>query len=698
MDYQDFFRLSPEEFEAFCHDLFQEVLGHRLEVFGHGPDGGVDLRATLPDGGDLVVQCKHWWRAKGSDLVRHVDSRELAKVRALAPARYLLVTSADLSVHAKDRLYALLRPYVHSTADIYGVRELAAELARHPRVRRRHPALLGVPDAMERKELFERTRDLAEDVRASLRVLVPGYAFPDALSLLDQGHVCVVSGLPGFGKTTIAHGLADAYHQRGFEVLAVTETARQIDRWWDDDERQLFLYDDFLGRTPRDARGQDARHRLLRIVQDVERDASKRLVLTTREYVLAQARVDDELLHDAALDAVTVTLGHSTYDEEMRREIVRRHVAVAALPAEAAETATDPAFLTELARHPGFSPRSVASAVRAVAGGLVPAERLRDELRSAVDDPGLMWGRVLDRLDSAPADLFAVLFSFAEPTALTEVQRAWEALRRHAGRPADTQRFRRAKTVLDRTLIRASLTADASGDQRYALHDPAVTELAIRHLVPRDDVIVALLDSAPYFEQVEGVWDAIAALPSHRPSPLVVERLLAAVRRTWHAAPSRRLRSSPYFRVAVVAGLAESLPGGEVDALLTEVLRTLHVSFAYTPDDEDGGLPLVVQTLLEGEDPRRYDDALVAVLLPAIRAVAPDDEVSVDELATFADEHPLLPAAVRDAVDETVRTALDRALAAEPQDRALVNRLAAVAARRGLPLPAIPWLAQDPRA
>jgi len=42
----DFHTLSPMDFELLTCQLLREKLGLDLKAFGHGPDGGVDLRHT----------------------------------------------------------------------------------------------------------------------------------------------------------------------------------------------------------------------------------------------------------------------------------------------------------------------------------------------------------------------------------------------------------------------------------------------------------------------------------------------------------------------------------------------------------------------------------------------------------------------------------------------------------------------------
>jgi hypothetical protein len=70
----DFHTLSPIDFEQLVRDLLNAKLGIELKAFGHGPDGGVDLR-SLANGKKTVVQCKHYAGSTFSHLKQSQNPR-----------------------------------------------------------------------------------------------------------------------------------------------------------------------------------------------------------------------------------------------------------------------------------------------------------------------------------------------------------------------------------------------------------------------------------------------------------------------------------------------------------------------------------------------------------------------------------------------------------------------------------------------
>src|SRR6478672_12387892 len=86
----DFHTLSPMDFELLVRDLLQERLEIELQAFGHGPDGGVDLRSS-DNGKTTIVQCKHYRGSSFSDL-KTAAKKEKPKMDKMKPDDYYFVT------------------------------------------------------------------------------------------------------------------------------------------------------------------------------------------------------------------------------------------------------------------------------------------------------------------------------------------------------------------------------------------------------------------------------------------------------------------------------------------------------------------------------------------------------------------------------------------------------------------------------
>jgi Restriction endonuclease len=204
----NFASLTNGDFESLTRDLLQKVYGIRLESFKRGRDQGIDLRYQGPGGSLLVVQCKHYVNTPVPTLISKLKAEELPKIKLLQPQRYILATSLGLTPKNKDRILNLLSPYCRSRDDIYGRDDINGLLRDFPEVETSHIKLwLTSTPVMERilhSSIFNRTDAEVERIRSKLKLYVQNASFLEARKMLSEEHYCIISGIPGIGKTTLA--------------------------------------------------------------------------------------------------------------------------------------------------------------------------------------------------------------------------------------------------------------------------------------------------------------------------------------------------------------------------------------------------------------------------------------------------------------------------------------------------------------
>ena len=130
--------LSDYDFELVCRDVMSVVLGHRVETFARGRDGGIDLRYS--SGRTHVIgQAKHYLQSTYGDLLT-TTKKEGVKLDALSPkpTRYILFTTQSLTPGRKAELCKILHPYCKRQNDIYGVGEIEGLIADNPNIEENH--------------------------------------------------------------------------------------------------------------------------------------------------------------------------------------------------------------------------------------------------------------------------------------------------------------------------------------------------------------------------------------------------------------------------------------------------------------------------------------------------------------------------------------------------------------------------------
>nr|WP_253267930.1 restriction endonuclease [Streptomyces asoensis] len=544
MDSFELGRLTDHDFEVVCRDLFSDALGIPLEIFPRGRDRGVDLRHTGP-AGTTVVQCKHWPSATQKTLIRRLIKDELPKVRALAPDRYIVATTVGLTVDGKEELRSAFSPYVRGTGDLYGVDEIVAELLRRPDLVRRHFRLwlssTAVLQTVLNQDQYLRSSWLQKRLPGVADTFVPHEGFERAQQLLDTQRVCVIAGIPGVGKTTVALMLTAWLMGNGYEVHEITQDVDEIGTLWREGTRQVFLYDDFLGRTTLDAPlNKNEDNRLLSVIREIQETPGKALVMTTRDYLLEHARLrHDRLAAPDVSDAVSV-IRLTDLHRRVRGQILYNHVHHSSLPPDDKRRFADPKVWRPVVRHKNFNPRLVEETLRLSArqGQDVAAAMLEN-----LDDPRRVWERIVENeLTDEAVHMLEVLFTFRS-AGLDDLEDSWHRYRKEMDRTADGRTFRRALQLLDGTMI-------SVGQGRVAFHNPSIEDYVRFHLNAGRAHFSELLKALVHEEQVQRlvaaarIADGAAILARLREHESTVSTIVQAMgddveTRLWHEDESR---------------------------------------------------------------------------------------------------------------------------------------------------------------
>ncbi|MFD9040499.1 nSTAND3 domain-containing NTPase [Streptomyces bottropensis] len=504
VDLLDLQKLSDFDFESLCKDLFERILGVRLEIFTSGPDGGIDLRYLGPGKEKVIIQCKHWMKSGRNKLVKHLLEKELPKVRRLSPTRYILATTVEMTPAAKEKLAAAFQPHIARESDILGIDEITATLRDHPDIIRKHIRLwlndATILDAAISKNILTRSMHLADDVKDTLRTYVPSRNLRHAMQFVDKNHVVLLSGPPGVGKTTLAQVICAHYAGKGFELVEVSENVEDIYKVWDEKSPQLFIYDDFLGQSSLDDKlykNEDGR--LLSVMRRVRRDPNKRLVCTTRGYILEQARQRYERLDRENLDPLTFLVDLTTFTIEEKAQILYNHVHWSDWPTSIKQDFSHPETYRPIIRHKNFNPRALSNLFS------LPYDPDRGTPKSqavdALDDPMGLWRHIFDhQLSENERKILVLLFSMGSESSIASLEQAFLECK-----SGSVSNFRSSMKVLEGTFIKAA-AAPNRGHVEFA--NPSVNDFMLAKIANEGDLVQWVLRNPYSFDQVVHLWDA----------------------------------------------------------------------------------------------------------------------------------------------------------------------------------------------
>jgi hypothetical protein len=498
----DLARLTDFDFEAVCKDIFEAEFGFPLEIFSPGPDAGVDLRYLHPGSSQLIVQCKHWIRSPRSKLIEHIENVESVKVNKLRPDRYVLATSVELTKDAKDKIFKALTPYMKTPSDIYGRHEIDALLRKHEQIVRRHLRLwltsASVLASLLSKNILTRSHQLADELDSTLRTYAPNESHARAADLLEARHSCVIAGIPGIGKTTLAHVLCADYVSAGYELVEISADLEEANSLWDENVAQIFYYDDFLGQTAlEDKLGKNEDSRLLSFMRRVEGSPNKRFVLTTREYILAQARQRYEKLDRHRFDLRTCVIDLADYTYRTRGAILYNHIYVSDLSSEIKSRFADPRVYRPIIEHPNFNPRIVAATIAEAEFLSSDPEGVDQRILENLHSPQSVWSHIVNhQLREFDVHLLGLIYSFSRDVSLEDIQDLWVSL------DCNLRELRNSISILDGTMVR---TYRKPAKIFIGFHNPSVRDFMRDYLLDEWRSLLSLVAQFSHFEQIENI-------------------------------------------------------------------------------------------------------------------------------------------------------------------------------------------------
>jgi hypothetical protein len=485
--------LSDYDFELLIADLLGKDLGRRFETFPRGPDGGLDLRACVGNTGFHYVQCKHYTHSTFAQLKRKAQSEaEALKAAGAKPRRYTYVTSRRLTDANKRALVVALAPFARDERDVLGDDDVRALLRQHEAVERAHVKLWirssAQLDKIVNADVYARSQALIDDILGDLPRYVQTSSFSQAHALLAKHGVVIIAGPQGVGKTTLARLLLlDAMHT-GHTPHRVQSDVTEGWRLIKEDERQVFFFDDFLGRTKLfELVGKDTRD-LAEFIRYVRRSGCTRLILTTREHMLEQAKLEVEDLQWRTFGAEEYALTLDSYSRLERAHIFYNHVYFSnAIDQTAKSDLLERRNYLQVIDHPSYAPRLIEWMTGLSGHTLSPAER-RDFSGfciSVLDHPTRLWSHVY-RHGVGPTDL----------------EMAYQSATRQSDLPAGRSVFEAALRIIQDSFVRLRSMGLGAGPDYVSVLNPSLIDFLKEQLLDDPREIVTALAGAWFFEQV----------------------------------------------------------------------------------------------------------------------------------------------------------------------------------------------------
>ena len=389
----DFSQLNDKEFEVLSTDLLSLEVGKRIERFKPGKDAGVDGRFFSNDGLEIVIQCKHYLKSGYKALIA-AAKKEAAKLIKLNPERYVFVTSLPLSRKNKNEIKNIFSPYIKKDNDIFGQEDLNDLLAKYPQVEEKHFKLwitsTNVYFRIINNAIKGRSEYEIERIRKNAGRYVLTGNHNEAIKILNENNVLIISGEPGIGKTTLAENICLFFVANGYMFYDIEEDLNDAEQVYRNGEKQIFYFDDFLGSNYFEAIENKKDSHIVKFIDRVKQDKSKKFILTSRTNILNNGIIHSSIFDNKKIQKNEFLLVIQNLKSIEKAHILYNHIWFSNLDIDFIEEIYKDKRYHNIIRHKNFNPRLV-EFITDTDRIEIPANRYWEFIVKTLDNPKDIW-------------------------------------------------------------------------------------------------------------------------------------------------------------------------------------------------------------------------------------------------------------------------------------------------------------------
>lgn len=496
-------KLNDREFESLSADIISTHLNLNVEKFKSGRDGGVDGRFWIGNK-EGIIQCKHYWKTGYRGLINKLKSEEVDKVKKLNPTKYIFFTSVPLSRKNKKEIFKIFSPHIKSESDIWGEDDINDFLSRQENqniVEKNYKLWITstqVLDILLHNAIKGRSESTIKEIESHNERYVITDNHKKGAQILKENNVIIISGEPGIGKTTLANNLALFYIANGFEFCDIEESISEAEDLFREKENKkiIFYCDDFLGSNMLDAISNKRDSHIVKFINRIKNDNSKKFILTSRTNILTKAYSLSHQFQNNKIRDDEFLLKIENLSEIDKAKILYNHIYHSNLDNIYIDEIYKEKRYKEIIKQRNYNPRIIEFITDYKRITKIKSEDYWNYIINKFENPEDIWSDYFqNQIDDTVRILsFLTVFNGGKIEE-KELRRSYSSFKNNYRIHLDhtDSSFNAVRKLAIKSLLNRSQTWD--GDYEYSLFNPSIGDFILNSYLEDVDLVISVLKS-----------------------------------------------------------------------------------------------------------------------------------------------------------------------------------------------------------
>jgi len=344
-----------------------------------------------------------------------------------------------------------------------------------------------------------------EIITEKIKYYVQNESYNESLKILKEHNFVIISGIPGIGKTTLARVIVfNLLFESEYEFINISNNIEDGFDLINDNSKQIFLFDDFLGRNfLKSSFTNQAEKGIVQFIKKVKKSKNKFLVFTTREYILKQAVHEFEELSQSisSIDKCIVSL--ASYTKKIKAKILYNHLFFNNVPLNHIKNLLDNDNIISAIEHRNYNPRLIDLFTNKTQWSKILPEKYGNTLMETLENPFAIWKTAYSfHISKISQIILKLTYSTGTPILLTELYNLAETYitaETSITENFDEIEFEKAINELEDSFIITK--ADDVDKIAVDFQNPSIKDFLFHHLEENKNALKKILEHSLFCNQ-----------------------------------------------------------------------------------------------------------------------------------------------------------------------------------------------------